>query len=69
MIEVEGFDTTKKFLEGCKMRDCGETKYCLDTIHFFEVQGDSAIVFFPIFFEKNQCQQLMLSVISPGILT
>ena len=35
------------------MRDCGEIKYCLDTIHFFEVPDNSAIVFFPIFFEEN----------------
>ena len=45
------------------MRDCGETKYCLDAIHFLEIPDDSAIVFFTIFFEENQCQQLMLSVI------
>ena len=51
------------------MRDCGETQYCPDTIHFFEVPDDSAIVFFSIFFEENQCQQLMLSVIFSRIFT
>ncbi|MFA6226455.1 MAG: hypothetical protein WC620_09875, partial [Methanoregula sp.] len=35
----------------------------------FKVPDDGAIVFFSIFFEKKSCQPLMLSVISPGILT
>jgi hypothetical protein len=52
-IEVQGFDTTKKLLEGCEMRNSGETQYCPDTIHLFKIPDDGAIIFFSILFEKK----------------
>ena len=35
------------------MRSCCETQYCPDTIHFFKVPDDGAIIFFPVFFEVD----------------
>jgi hypothetical protein len=51
------------------VRDCCETQYCPDTIHFFEIPDDRPIIFFLVFFEKKKGQQLMLSEIPSQIFT
>jgi hypothetical protein len=49
------------------MRNGCETQSTPDLIHLFEVPDDRTIIFFPVFFEKKDSQQLVLSVIPSRI--
>ena len=66
---MDWFDPTEKFLERGEVRYRCKFKNFPDTVHLFEIPYDRAIVFFPVFFEQNKGQKLMLSVISSRIFT
>jgi hypothetical protein len=68
-VEVYRFDPTKKFLKCGEVRYRGKFKSVSDTIHLFEVTDNRSIIFFPVFFEEQDSQKLMLGIISSRILT
>jgi hypothetical protein len=55
-IEVDRLDTADEFLKCGEVGDRRKSQSVLDPIHFFEVTDNSAIVFLPVFFEKEKCQ-------------
>lgn len=68
-IEVDGFDPVEKFLECCEVRNGFESYSGTDSIHLFEVTNHRSVIFLPGFFEQQDCQKLMLGIISPRIFT
>jgi hypothetical protein len=47
------------------MRYRGQSQRFPDTVHFFEVTDDGAVIFLPVFFVEEDSQKLVLGIISP----
>jgi hypothetical protein len=66
-IEINRFDPAEEFLKCREVRNRQKIQRFPDAVHFFEVTDNRTIVFFPVFFEQENGQKLVLGIIPPRI--